>query len=346
MLTGRPVLRLRHMAPVKSRAQARVARALLTTSAQPANHSPDGLQSLLSINRRDEPPAMEQLARRALQPHSEPSVVIPGVVSLTREDEPPASFQLEPAPSPEMSLFAGARSAYTPFSDFWYPEHGLPPAVPCFRVLDDEGRVMQGAEPSAELVSKPLALALFRQMVRVQEFEKVFYEAQRQGRVPFFLSSSGEEACAVASAAALTPHDWLLPQYRELGAFLWRDVSFAELANQMVANGLDRAHGRQLPLHFGSRERRCMYVKSTLGTQCPHAAGAAYAMRVLGNRDSRGGEPQGRVGAQAEGQSNPKSVVMAYLGEGAASEVRAGRGSGLVGWLWELSVREGAQRDH
>ena len=28
----------------------------------------------------------------------------------------------------------------------------------------------------------------------------------------------------MASAAALRPHDWLFPQYRELGAFLWRGV--------------------------------------------------------------------------------------------------------------------------
>lgn len=136
----------------------------LSTSAQTAE-SRDDLRSLLSIDRRDEPPAMAQLS--SLRPRAEEALA-PGIVSLGREDEPPASSQLHAHLPTEMSLFAGARSAFTPHADFWYPEHGLPPAVPCFRVVDDEGRVVPGAAPAAQRVAKPLALAIYKQMIRTQ----------------------------------------------------------------------------------------------------------------------------------------------------------------------------------
>jgi 2-oxoisovalerate dehydrogenase E1 component alpha subunit len=58
-------------------------------------------------------------------------------------------------------------------------------------------------------------------------------------------------------------------------------MTFAEVANQATANALDPARGRQLPLHFGSRQKRIVYVKSTLGTQLPHAAGIGYAVKRL-----------------------------------------------------------------
>ena len=135
-------------------------------------------------------------------------------------------------------------------------------------------------------------------MVRVSEFDKIFNDAQRQGRISFYMTSRGEEACSVGSAAALEENDWLLPQYREIGAFFWRGFSFTDVANQLCSNGRDLAHGRQLPLHVGSRKHHALYVKSTLGTQIPHAAGVAFAMK----------------------QQRRQQVSIAYFGEGSASE--------------------------
>ena len=67
-------------------------------------------------------------------------------------------------------------------------------------------------------------------MVRVSEFDKVFNDAQRQGRISFYLTGRGEEACSVASAAALGDDDFILPQYRELGAAFWRGLGRAAIA--------------------------------------------------------------------------------------------------------------------
>lgn len=49
-------------------------------------------------------------------------------------------------------------------------------------------------------------------MVTLQMMDTIFYEAQRQGRISFYLTTSGEEAINIASAAALSADDLVLPQ--------------------------------------------------------------------------------------------------------------------------------------
>lgn len=49
-------------------------------------------------------------------------------------------------------------------------------------------------------------------MVTLQIMDTIFYEAQRQGRLSFYLTTAGEEAINIASAAALTLDDFVLPQ--------------------------------------------------------------------------------------------------------------------------------------
>ena len=102
---------------------------------------------------------------------------------------------------PESTLFPGARSAYTSELKFWYPSGPAPPTpIPCFRLTDDIGRPVPGAEVPE--ISREMATACMWTMVRVNEFDKIFNDAQRQGRISFYMTSRGEEACSVASAMA------------------------------------------------------------------------------------------------------------------------------------------------
>ncbi len=180
-------------------------------------------------------------------------------------------------------------------------------------------------------------------MVRVSEFDKVFNDAQRQGRISFYLTGRGEEACSVASAAALSDTDFILPQYRELGAAFWRGFTFEDTANQLCANGLDPAKGRQLPLHIGDKNKYFFYVKSTLGTQCPHAVGAAQARPATSSAATATSSATATAAtatssavttstattstatstapaAQALKLMGRRSVALTYFGEGCASE--------------------------
>lgn len=139
---------------------------------------------------------------------------------------------------------------------------------------------------------------MLQQMISVNMMDHLLYEAQRQGRISFYMTTAGEEATHVGSAAALAEDDPIYGQYREVGSLLWRGFSIADVMNQCYGNCLDEGKGRQMPVHYGSAKHHFQTISSPLGTQIPQAAGAAYALKV-----------QGR-----------KNVVMCYFGDGAASE--------------------------
>ena len=55
-------------------------------------------------------------------------------------------------------------------------------------------------------------MKMYNDMVTLQTMDTIFYEAQRQGRISFYVTSLGEEAINIASAAALSLDDLIVPQ--------------------------------------------------------------------------------------------------------------------------------------
>ncbi len=112
------------------------------------------------------------------------------------------------------------------------------------------------------------------------------------------MTQMGEEAAGIGSAAALMPQDLIYPQYREAGAFLWRGFSIQQMAHQLTGNFHDLGKGKQMPVHYGSKELNIVTVSSPLCTQVPQASGSGYQFRIKGEN----------------------RIAAAYFGEGAASE--------------------------
>lgn len=139
---------------------------------------------------------------------------------------------------------------------------------------------------------------MYWEMWKARLVDERMVTLQRQGSISFALSSLGEEACSVASAAALNVSDWLYPQYREVGCLFYRGFSIQDYVHHMFCNGKDNIKGRQMPNHFGSRELNVVTVSSPIGTKIPHAAGCAYAMKV----------------------KKENNIALVYFGEGAASQ--------------------------
>lgn len=135
-------------------------------------------------------------------------------------------------------------------------------------------------------------------MLKTRYVDERMVTLQRQGTITFAMSAFGEEACSVASAAALDIEDWMYPQYREAGIMFYRGFTIQQYVHHMFGDAEDLILGRQMPNHFGSRKLNVVTVSSPIGTKIPHAAGAAYAMRFKK-------EPH---------------VVICYFGEGATSE--------------------------
>ena len=79
------------------------------------------------------------------------------------------------------------------------------PVIPTFRVIDRDGRVLSPTqEPKLD---EKVLLKMYQSMVTLNTMDFIMYEAQRQGRISFYMTSYGEEAIHMGSAAALKPED-------------------------------------------------------------------------------------------------------------------------------------------
>ncbi len=158
--------------------------------------------------------------------------------------------------------------------------------------LDEQGHLASSCPIS---IPDDILIKGVKTMLLTRLVDERMITLQRQGMISFALSSLGEEACAVASAAALSLNDWMYPQYREAGVMFWRGCTIQEYIHHMFGDAKDLSLGRQMPNHFGSRALNVVTVSSPIGTKIPHTAGCAYAMKLQKEQDSdllfwRGGD--------------------------------------------------------
>lgn len=163
------------------------------------------------------------------------------------------------------------------------------------QVVGIDGSYDEKLEPK---LSEDELLKLYLHMVLTRTMDTRAVSLQRQGRIGFFVPSSGEEAVQVGSAYALRPDDWMVPAYREQGAALVRGFPLKTLVAQLYGNSLDIAKGRQMPNHFTYREGHMVSISSPVGTQIPIAVGIAWAAKMRGD----------------------EAVTMVYFGDGATSQ--------------------------
>ena len=155
------------------------------------------------------------------------------------------------------------------------------------RVLDPEGRLVDGARPQLDLERTVEGL---RWMLVSRTFDARATALQRQGRLGIFSPVKGQEASVVGSALALDPTaDWIAPSYRELPAL----VRHGHPLERIVAGLLGKLGASRIPDGV-----LVLPNQVALATQLQHAVGLAWGLQL---------------------QRKP-GVVMAYCGEGAASE--------------------------
>jgi pyruvate dehydrogenase E1 component alpha subunit/2-oxoisovalerate dehydrogenase E1 component alpha subunit len=124
-------------------------------------------------------------------------------------------------------------------------------------------------------------LALHRQLLKMRLLDQRMLSLQRQGRIGFYGMATGQEASVTGSAYPLRKGDWVFHALRETGVCLWRGTTIQELVCQLIGNSGDVLLGRQMPMHFSDRKVNSVAWSSVIGTQLPHAMGAAYAAKLL-----------------------------------------------------------------
>jgi 2-oxoisovalerate dehydrogenase E1 component alpha subunit len=116
-----------------------------------------------------------------------------------------------------------------------------------------------------------LLVELYGAMVLARAFDHKAVSLQRTGRLGTYAVSLGQEAVSVGVASAMRQEDVLLPSYRDNAALIWRGVKIEEIL--LFWGGDERGNLSSGPPHDFPY---CIPV----GSQAPHAAGVAYAMKL------------------------------------------------------------------
>jgi 2-oxoisovalerate dehydrogenase E1 component alpha subunit len=207
---------------------------------------------------------------------------------------PEPAFRPGDAPDFSKLEIAAAGSAPRPHTSAAAAEtHPLTTAL--VRVLDDDHRAVGPWDPKldADTLRKML-----KDMVTVRILDDRMYRSQRQGKTSFYMKATGEEAIAVAAAAALDRDDMHFPTYRQQGLLVARGYPLVEMMNQIYSNKGDKLKGRQLPIMYSDKAHGFFSISGNLGTQFPQAVGWAMGAAIKG--DSR--------------------IAMGWIGDGATAE--------------------------
>lgn len=116
--------------------------------------------------------------------------------------------------------------------------------------MDSDGVVRDAS--FTQDISNEEAIKLYTDMITVSIMDIIMFDAQRQGRLSFYMVSAGEEGIAVGSASALEKEDVIFAQYREAGVFQHRGFTLEHFMSSLFANVKDVGKGRNMPVHYGS----------------------------------------------------------------------------------------------
>ncbi|MCP4296683.1 MAG: thiamine pyrophosphate-dependent dehydrogenase E1 component subunit alpha [Proteobacteria bacterium] len=168
--------------------------------------------------------------------------------------------------------------------------------IPVLKILQEDGSLYP--ESNQSRLRKKEAIKIYDAMLFIRALDERMLSAQRQGRVSFYMTSTGEEASHIGAGAALKDDDMIIAQYREPGPLYYRGFTAQQFADQLFSNEHDLGKGRQMPIHYGSKALNYLTISSPLATQIPQATGYAYAQKY----------------------EKKDHCTLCFFGEGAASE--------------------------
>ena len=143
-------------------------------------------------------------------------------------------------------------------------------------------------------------LEMYRFMLLARFCDERQWALNRQGKAPFVVPVSGHEAAQVGSGWAFEKgKDVFCPYYRDMALVLVAGFTARDVFLGLFGKADDPSSGgRQMPAHWGSRNRNIITGSSPIATQCLHAAGIAYSRKL----------------------KKSDSVVGTWFGEGGTSE--------------------------
>ncbi|GAC1300104.1 MAG: thiamine pyrophosphate-dependent dehydrogenase E1 component subunit alpha [Vulcanimicrobiaceae bacterium] len=122
---------------------------------------------------------------------------------------------------------------------------------------------------------------MLRNMLLQRTLDNRGFQLNRQGKIPFATGSEGHEGIHAGAALAFERgRDVLVPYYRDMGLCVGVGMDPIHVLLSMFARGADVSGGRQFPNHYSHRALGLFSISSIIAAHCPHAVGAAYAMKL------------------------------------------------------------------
>ncbi|MBI5888946.1 MAG: pyruvate dehydrogenase (acetyl-transferring) E1 component subunit alpha [Deltaproteobacteria bacterium] len=144
--------------------------------------------------------------------------------------------------------------------------------VKYLQVVSEEGILDSALAPA---LSDTEIRKFYEAIILARTFNGRALSLQREGRIGTYASILGQEGSQVGSALALAKDDWVFPSFRETAVFL----SLGYPLHLMIRYWMGDERGMKVP------EGVNIFPMSVpVGTQIPHAAGAAMAMRIRGDK--------------------------------------------------------------
>jgi len=125
-------------------------------------------------------------------------------------------------------------------------------------------------------------LEMYRYMLLARFCDERQWALNRQGKAPFVVPVSGHEAAQVGSAWAFERgKDVFCPYYRDMALVLVAGFTPRDIFLGLYGKAEDPSSGgRQMPAHWGAKDRNIITGSSPIATQCLHAAGIAYSRKI------------------------------------------------------------------
>lgn len=144
--------------------------------------------------------------------------------------------------------------------------------VKYLQVVSEEGILDSALVPA---LSDAQIRKFYEAIILSRTFNGRALSLQREGRIGTYASILGQEGSQVGSALALAKDDWVFPSFRETAVFL----SLGYPLHLMIRYWMGDERGMKAPEGIN-----IFPMSVPVGTQIPHAAGAAMAMRIRGDK--------------------------------------------------------------
>jgi pyruvate dehydrogenase E1 component alpha subunit len=157
-----------------------------------------------------------------------------------------------------------------------------------FRIINNEGEIINTAH-KPELSDNDIINA-YKSMFFSRTADAMSVSYQRQGRMFTYPPNFGQEAIAVAAGMVMKENDWLVPAFRELGAWLAKGATMKEIFLYYM--------GYEEGTAF-NKSKRILPFAVPIASQLLHAAGIGYGINYKNLTDE---------------------AVFAFVGDGGTSE--------------------------